>query len=90
MLTAGTKLTPQNPMPQDVANPADAVRPWDSMNADEKADDVWSSALIFTVSKVTILGKRPVNFVFGAGPELTRPVGTDWKMRVQANFLFPR
>jgi len=38
--------------------------PWDSLNADEKADDVWSSALIFTVSKVTILGKRPVNFVF--------------------------
>lgn len=54
------------------------------------ADDVWNSALIFTVSKVTVLGKRPVNFVLGAGPTLASPTGTDWKMRFQANFLFPR
>ena len=32
----GTKLTRINPMPEDVANPADAVRPWASLNADEK------------------------------------------------------
>lgn len=31
-----TKLTPLNPMPEAVANPADAVRPWDSLTADEK------------------------------------------------------
>ena len=53
-------------------------------------EDVWNSALIFTVSRVTVLGKRPVNFVLGAGPQLASPVGSDWKMRFQANFLFPR
>ncbi len=33
----GTTLTPLNPMPEDVANPADFVRPWDELSADEKA-----------------------------------------------------
>jgi hypothetical protein len=61
----------------------EATASWD-------ADEEWNSALIFTVSKVTVLGKRPVNFVFGAGPALASPTGTDWKMRFQANFLFPR
>jgi hypothetical protein len=55
-----------------------------------EADDVWNSALIFTASKVTVLGKRPVNFVVGAGPVLASPAGADWKIRFQANFLFPR
>jgi arylsulfatase len=32
----GTAVTPLNPMPADMANPADAVRPWNSLNADEK------------------------------------------------------
>jgi hypothetical protein len=59
-------------------------------NASWDADEVWNSALMFTVSKVTVLGKRPVNFVLGAGPTLASPAGTDWKMRFQANFLFPR
>ncbi|HCA53437.1 MAG TPA: arylsulfatase, partial [Mycobacterium sp.] len=31
-----TKMTPINPLPEDVAMPADAVRPWESLNADEK------------------------------------------------------
>ena len=31
-----TQLTPLNPLPPDVANPADAVRPWDSLSPDEK------------------------------------------------------
>ena len=31
-----TKLTPINPLPKAVANPADLVRPWNSLNADEK------------------------------------------------------
>ena len=30
------KATPFNPIPEDVANPADYVRPWESLNADEK------------------------------------------------------
>ena len=36
VLPKDTKLTPINPLPEAMANPADAVRPWDSLNADEK------------------------------------------------------
>jgi arylsulfatase A-like enzyme len=36
ILPKGTQLTPINPLPDDVANPADMVRPWNSLNADEK------------------------------------------------------
>ena len=36
VLPKGTKLTPINPMPKDMANPADHVRPWDTLNPDEK------------------------------------------------------
>jgi arylsulfatase A-like enzyme len=36
ILPADTKLTDFNPMPADQANAADFVRPWDSLNADEK------------------------------------------------------
>jgi arylsulfatase A-like enzyme len=36
ILPEGTQLTPFNPLPEDVANPADYVRPWGSLNADEK------------------------------------------------------
>jgi len=32
----GTQLTPLNPLPEAVANPADFVRPWNSLSADEK------------------------------------------------------
>jgi arylsulfatase len=36
VLPEGTQLTPLNPLPEDVANPADWVRPWDSLSDDEK------------------------------------------------------
>ncbi|HTZ54711.1 MAG TPA: arylsulfatase [Candidatus Acidoferrum sp.] len=36
LLPEGTELTPFNPLPESVANPADFVRPWDSLSADEK------------------------------------------------------
>jgi arylsulfatase A-like enzyme len=36
ILPEGTQLTPFNPLPDSVANPADHVRPWNSLNADEK------------------------------------------------------
>jgi arylsulfatase len=36
ILPKGTALTPFNPLPEDVANPGDAVRPWNELNADEK------------------------------------------------------
>jgi arylsulfatase A-like enzyme len=36
ILPAGTEMTPLNPLPENVAVAADAVRPWDSLNDDEK------------------------------------------------------
>ncbi len=36
ILPPGTDITELNPMPEDQANPADYVRPWDSLNAKEK------------------------------------------------------
>ncbi|NOQ13228.1 MAG: sulfatase-like hydrolase/transferase [Methyloprofundus sp.] len=36
ILPAGTVNTPMNPMRADMAAPIDNVRPWDSLNADEK------------------------------------------------------
>ena len=36
VMPAGTQMTPINPMPEAVANPGDMVRPWESLNADEK------------------------------------------------------
>ncbi|MBZ2195875.1 arylsulfatase [Occultella gossypii] len=36
VLPAGTELTPFNPIGADQANPADYVKPWDSLRADEK------------------------------------------------------
>ena len=36
ILPEGTVNTAVNPIPEDMANRADAVRPWDSLNADEK------------------------------------------------------
>ncbi len=36
LLPKGTQLTPLNPLPDSVANPADHVRPWATLNAEEK------------------------------------------------------
>ena len=36
ILPQGTQLTPLNPMREDMANPGDMVRPWNTLNADEK------------------------------------------------------
>jgi arylsulfatase A-like enzyme len=36
LLPEGTELTPMNPMPSEIATPADLVRPWDTLTADEK------------------------------------------------------
>jgi arylsulfatase A-like enzyme len=36
LLPKGTGLTPLNPMPDSVANPGDHVRPWATLNAEEK------------------------------------------------------
>jgi hypothetical protein len=43
------------------------------------------------VSKVTLLGKRPVSFAAAAGPTLANPdAGASWRFRFSATFLFPR
>jgi arylsulfatase A-like enzyme len=36
LLPEDTNLTPLNPLPDDVANQADAVRPWESLSEDER------------------------------------------------------
>jgi len=36
ILPKGTPITPMNPMPEDVANAADMVRPWNTLKPDEK------------------------------------------------------
>lgn len=63
---------------------AEATGNW---NAD---DGQWSSPLLFDVSKVTMLGRRPVKLKFAAGPTFGPASGPDWRFRFQANFLFPR
>ena len=59
--------------------------------ANWKADEHWTAPLLFTVSKVARLGKRPVNFVIGAGPTVASPEGgPTWRFRFMAVLLFPR
>ena len=56
-----------------------------------EADETWTAPLIFNVSKVTLLGKRPVSFLVGAGPTIASPdEGASWRFRLLATFLFPR
>ena len=56
----------------------------------EADEDKWSSPLLFSVSKLAVLGKRPVNFTMAAGPTFGADAGPDWRFRFGANFLFPR
>jgi hypothetical protein len=54
-------------------------------------DEAWTVPLLFSASKVTALGKRPVNLLVAAGPYIAHPSGTaDWRVRFAAVFLFPR
>ena len=56
-----------------------------------KADQTWTAPLLFNVSKVAMLGKRPVNFLVAAGPTVASPTGgANWRFRLAAIFLFPR
>ena len=56
-----------------------------------KADQVWTAPLLFNVSKVTLLGKRPVSLALAAGPTVASPDGgASWRFRFAATFLFPR
>ena len=59
--------------------------------ANWEADQAWTAPLLFNVSKVTHLGKRPVSFLFAAGPMIASPDGgASWRLRMAATFLFPR
>ena len=56
-----------------------------------EAEETWTAPLLFNVSKVTLLGKRPVSFSVGAGPTIASPDGgASWRFRLSATFLFPR
>jgi hypothetical protein len=60
-------------------------------NANWNADETWTIPMLFNVSKVTLLGKQPVNLAVAAGPMLTSPAaGASWRFRLAATFLFPR
>jgi hypothetical protein len=60
-------------------------------SANWNADQAWTAPLLFNVSKVALLGKRPVNFQFAAGPMIASPDGgADWRFRFAATFMFPR
>ena len=60
-------------------------------NAAWKADTVWTAPLLFSVSKVTLLGKQPVNIAMAAGPTLGGSENSSsWRYRLSATFLFPR
>ena len=55
------------------------------------ADEAWTAPLLFNVSKVTRLGKRPVNLKAPAGPMVASPTGgASWRFRMPATFLFLR
>ena len=55
------------------------------------ADDPWTVPLLFSVSKVTLLGKRPVNLAVAVGPVLaSADAAASWRFRLAATFLFPR
>ena len=54
------------------------------------ADETWTTPLLFSVSKVTLLGKQPVNLAVAAGPMIANPAaGASWRFRFAATFLFP-
>ena len=60
-------------------------------SANWNADDTWTAPMLFSVSKVTLLGKRPVNLAMAAGPVLaSSDAAASWRFRLAATFLFPR
>jgi len=56
-----------------------------------EADEAWTAPLLFSVSKVTMLGQRPTQFTVAAGPTVASPEGgASWRFRLAATFLYPR
>ena len=59
--------------------------------ANWKADQKWTAPLLFSLSKVALLGKRPVSFLVAAGPMIASPdAGADWRFRFVMTLLYPR
>jgi hypothetical protein len=59
--------------------------------ANWKAKEVWTAPVLFSISKVTMLGKRPVNLSAAAGPYVVGPNGgPSWRFRLAAVFLYPK
>jgi hypothetical protein len=57
----------------------------------EVDSDKWTVPLLFTVGKVALLGKRPVNFQAAVAPYVANRDGAaDWRLRLAVTFLFPR
>jgi arylsulfatase A-like enzyme len=57
VVPADTKMTEINPLPEEMANPADAVRPWDTLSADEKKlfcrmAEVWAGFSEYTDAQI--------------------------------------
>jgi len=69
ILPAGTQLTPINPLPEDVANAGDMVRPWNTLNADEKK--LFSQAQLAVIARITV-ANQPLRYP-GSGHLTTRP-----------------
>jgi hypothetical protein len=56
-----------------------------------KADQKVTAPLLFQVSKVALLGHRPVSFTWAAGPMVASPDGgAEWRFRFQLALLYPR
>ncbi len=56
-----------------------------------KADQKCTAPLLFSVSKILLLAKRPMNVQVGAGPILASPDGgAEWRFRLAVSFLYPR
>ena len=59
--------------------------------ANWEADQAWTAPLLFNVTKVTLLGRRPVSIALAAGPNIASPDGgAEWRFRLVMTFLFPR
>jgi hypothetical protein len=45
----------------------------------------------FQISKIAMVGHRPVNFAWSAGPMVASPDGgAEWRFRFQMTLLYPR
>jgi hypothetical protein len=56
-----------------------------------KADQKVTAPLLFSVSKVALLAKRPTSFLVAAGPMVASPDGgASWRFRFAVTFLYPR